>query len=344
MKQHRFPRKAWILAGITAMALPASLWPSMAYAQQPHSGAMTKAMPGMAGSAGTGQLHPLKEKRVMTVTGSEDWDALRGFGKDSGMVAMMTLMMVGGSGMEHMKMKMGPMKAGGMEMAEMNSPAATNQPGGLSFAASISPNPPVVGDNTLLVAVTDAQGKPVTGLKLSASVAMTSMDMGTAHPQAVESPAGRYPVTVNFSMNGPWRVILTGAPANGGKAGVVRTALDFNVGNKEKWAQTATGTQSSGPRVVMNTPSNAVKVGKNPLEFTILDAAGKPVAGAKVTTAVAMTSMDMGTAHPQAKEGKEGRYTTEVEFSMAGPWRITMSVASANQKSFTRAFDFNVKE
>ena len=49
--------------------------------------------------------------------------------------------------------------------------------------------------------------------------------------------------------------------------------------------------------MTLSTPADKLKVGKNALEFTILDAAGKPVTGAKVTTAVAMTSMDtkMGT-------------------------------------------------
>src|SRR5207249_4612855 len=127
-------------------------------------------------------------------------------GKDSSMAEMMTLMMVGGSGMEHMKM--GPMKPG-MKMA---APGA-NSPQGLPVTVTVTPNPPVVGDNTLDVTIMDASGKPVKGLKLAAAVGMTSMDMGTERPKATEGPDGHYTLPVTFSMKGPWRVALaTDAP------------------------------------------------------------------------------------------------------------------------------------
>ena len=42
----------------------------------------------------------IKEAGVITVKGDENWNDMLGFGKDSDMAEMMTLMMVGGSGME----------------------------------------------------------------------------------------------------------------------------------------------------------------------------------------------------------------------------------------------------
>jgi hypothetical protein len=333
-----FAGKGWIVTGITAVGLAVSCPPGRVVAQ-PYDDHRPMAH-AMSSHAPMGPVKRLSPKRVVTVTGNEDWEALRGFGKDSDMVAMRTLMMVGGSGMEHMKM--GPMKKGGMQMAASG---AMNQPQGLPLAVTVTPNPPVVGDNTLDIAVTDASGKPVTGLKLTAAVAMTSMDMGTVHPKIVEGQGGHYTAVVNFSMKGPWRVSLSGSAPGSDKTGAVRTALDFNVGSTEKWGQPA------GPKMSLNTPPDALKVGKNTLQFTILDAAGKPLTGAKVTTAVAMTNMDMGTAHPQAREGKGGRYTTGVEFSMAGPWRVTLTVTPPNRvppggrvMPLTRSFDFHVKE
>ena len=46
----------------------------------------------------------LQEKGTYTATGGEDWKAQTGFGHNAGMVGMMNQMMVGGSGMEGMKM------------------------------------------------------------------------------------------------------------------------------------------------------------------------------------------------------------------------------------------------
>lgn len=164
------------------------------------------------------------EKRVFTVTGNEDWNALRGFGNDSSMIRMMTLMMVGGSGMEHMRMR--AMKPGRMTMGDVPTASDSHASPVMPLAMAITPNPPVVGDNKLDIAVTDTSGKPVTGLKLDASVAMTSMDMGTTKPKITESPSGHYVTVVNFSMKGPWRVTVHVVPPN--QAPFVR-AFDFNV-------------------------------------------------------------------------------------------------------------------
>jgi hypothetical protein len=166
----------------------------------------------------------LQEKRTITVTGDENWDEVTGFGKEAGMAEMMTLMMVGGSGMEHMKM--GSMKMGNRGMADMKMGGVTNQ-------------------------------------------------------------------------NGGWQVLL-------------------------------------------NIKPDTLKIGKNILDVTVLDSGGKPVRGAKVTGAVEMTSMDMGVTRPTAREGKDGHYMTEVDFSMRGPWRVTVTVAPPRQKPFVKAFDFNI--
>ena len=56
--------------------------------------------------------------------------------------------------------------------------------------------------------VTDAQGKPSREPKLTTTVAMTSMDMGTTHPAVTEKGGGQYAATVTFGMAGPWRVTL----------------------------------------------------------------------------------------------------------------------------------------
>src|SRR6266852_6228211 len=254
MKQNNSHKTSWFALGLTATALAASLSPLLAATS---SGDHSATAAATHSHDAMQQVPRLLPKRVMSVTGNEDWDSLRGFGKDAPMAEMMTLMMVGGSGMEHMKMA--PMKKGGMNMAGMN--MAGMHMAGMNMGASgtislspgqpltvtVTPNPPIVGDNTLDIAVTDASGKPVTGLRLTASVAMTSMDMGTEHPRVVEEPNGHYTTVVNFSMKGPWRVMLTGSAPAKKASGPVRAALDFNVGSTEKWGQ------ATGGKVVLNT-------------------------------------------------------------------------------------------
>lgn len=88
---------------------------------------------------------------------------------------------------------------------------------------------------------------------------------------------------------------------------------------------------------VMASPA---KSGDNALDIAVMNAAGKPLASAKVTVQVAMTSMDMGTASPTVQEKGKGHYATTAAFSMAGPWRVTVKVVAPGQKPQTKAFDF----
>ena len=109
-------------------------------------------------------------------------------------------------------------------------PAAKPTSGtGLTVAAKLAADPPKAGETTgLTVTVTDPQGQPVPGATVTASVAMTSMDMGTSHPAFKDAGAGRYEGQVQFSMAGPWRVTVSVTPPGGGSP--TTQAFDYAVG------------------------------------------------------------------------------------------------------------------
>ena len=152
----------------------------------------------------------LKEKSSYDWTGNEDWETRTGFGKLEPMVRMMILMMVGGSGMEGMKMlpmdmvfnAENFMEGGDSPMKDM--PVANSQ--ALKVDAKIAKVG--VGDNNVSITITTPDGKAVTGAKITTAVAMTNMDMGTTHPAIKELGKGKYALKANFSMNGPWRLTL----------------------------------------------------------------------------------------------------------------------------------------
>ncbi len=88
---------------------------------------------------------------------------------------------------------------------------------GISITAALAPDPPQAGqDSTLTITVTRADGLPLPGATVTASVAMTTMDMGTTHPALTDSGTGRYTGPVQFSMAGPWRVTVSVTPPGGG--------------------------------------------------------------------------------------------------------------------------------
>jgi len=87
------------------------------------------------------------------------------------------------------------------------------------------PNPPIRGSNTLEAFITDANGQPVTGAKISFDIDMTNMSHGKNVVEAKPTGEGRYSGKASFMMPGPWRVII--AIERAGQTRTVR--FDFNV-------------------------------------------------------------------------------------------------------------------
>ena len=66
------------------------------------------------------------------------------------------------------------------------------------------------------------------------------------------------------------------------------------------------------------------------------------VKGATVALKSAMTTMDMGSERAAAREVTPGEYHATVRFSMAGPWRITVTASEGGQTASTTV-DMNAR-
>ncbi len=78
------------------------------------------------------------------------------------------------------------------------------------------------------------------------------------------------------------------------------------------------------------------------LTLHLTDPEGHPIDHASVISDANMTTMDMGENKRQLQSLGQGNYTTHFQFSMAGPWFITVTVqrsgiVSAQQKLFVEA-------
>lgn len=123
-------------------------------------------------------------------------------------------------------LRLRPSRMGGAAHGDGMHEAA--ETGALKVAATIQPQPPKAREKAALaLTLTDAQGRPVEGATIRATVNMRTMDMGAAHPTFQDLGGGRYAGEVTFSMPGPWRLTLTIA-AHGLPRTVVRT-LDYEV-------------------------------------------------------------------------------------------------------------------
>src|SRR5579884_2633500 len=104
-------------------------------------------------------------------------------------------------------------------------------------------------------------------------------------------------------------------------------------------------TAVAGPyRVTLRAgPAPLTAAGPNTLSFAVADQAGHPFAGAKVALAATMTTMPMDAADLQAIPAGPGRFDVHPRFSMAGDWRLTLSVSQPGQPWRSVTFTIGVR-
>ena len=236
----------------------------------------------------------------------------------------------------HANNSMAGMDMGGKPVAQKPAVAPAPVTKSLSVSATLKPAAPQTGDNTLDLMVTDATGKPVTGLKLTTSVAMTSMDMGTTHPAFTEIGGGHYTAKVSFGMDGPWRVIVRNQDSK-------FAVLDFNAGSKTPWKSPqikTKGVMSTQPTApVVNSMLGMDMSGGKPADKKVDDKsappsgnmAGMDLSGATVKPAEQTTSntpgmagMDMSDTKPMKMTGIADMKTATIpELKETGTYTAT---------------------
>ena len=78
----------------------------------------------------------------------------------------------------------------------------------LTVTHEISPLPPRVGPLTITLKVTDASGKPATGVGIKLEGNMSHAGMTPVFAGASETEPGRYLSTLELSMAGDWYVVV----------------------------------------------------------------------------------------------------------------------------------------
>ena len=93
---------------------------------------------------------------------------------------------------------------------------------------------------------------------------------------------------------------------------------------------------------VESDPSPAV-VGDAELIFTITDASGNPMEGARVDVSADHTDMSgMGMSGAATDQGS-GRYSIDANFSMTGKWKLTVYVRNDDGLDYKEDIEFQVQ-
>lgn len=125
------------------------------------------------------------------------------------------------------------------------------------------------------------------------------------------------------------------------------------------WAVTTSGSRSNAPasalgpikstgatgslQFVLTLNPDPPRPGPNTLTLQVQTAQGQPLPGAQVRWSMDMTNMNMGPQGGQMTDLGAGKYQTRAQFSMGGPWRITVNVTQAGQALGTGFFDLQIR-
>lgn len=97
-------------------------------------------------------------------------------------------------------------------------------------------------------------------------------------------------------------------------------------------------------QVTLQLDSGQLTVGRhNTISFAVRDRAGRPVAASAVHVQPVMTTMAMEVPAADVTAAAGGRYLAHPLFSMAGPWRLDVSVAAPGQPAANVSFNVGVR-
>jgi len=98
--------------------------------------------------------------------------------------------------------------------------------GDLDVAVRMDKNPPVVGDNNIVIEVKDAAGKSVTDVKVVVDYSMPAMPGMPAmnYKTDAELKGNAYKAVMNLSMSGSWNIAIKITKA--GRTSTVKFSID----------------------------------------------------------------------------------------------------------------------
>lgn len=96
---------------------------------------------------------------------------------------------------------------------------------------------------------------------------------------------------------------------------------------------------SSAETVAFETTPQPARVGAVTMDFTLADAAARPVIGAQLTTEADMTHAGMGPEFGTVEEKRPGRYESTLKLGMAGDWVILLHGTLPTGEKLERQFE-----
>jgi hypothetical protein len=82
---------------------------------------------------------------------------------------------------------------------------------------TVNPNPPAVGEAMVTLALSDANGQPITGAQVELEGNMVHAGMAPTFSKPAEVAPGRYEAPLEFNMAGDWFILVKATLPDGRK-------------------------------------------------------------------------------------------------------------------------------
>lgn len=225
--------------------------------------------------------------------------------------------------------------------------------GDVEMTLVVEPDPPAVGETTLVITLTDADGTPIDGATVQVHGDMDHEGMISVDGESADSEAGIYRVPFEWTMGGGWILDVTATLPNEG--GVVVEQFDLNVSAISQESVITQHDADAAQRdqeamaaddiaIDYGVMGDTVTLGDATVMVTVTDSTGNPIDDAQVTLVGTMNHAGMMPISGEADSGEDGHYRIPVQWTMVGDWQVEIQVTLADGRQTSATFDQHVMD
>lgn len=228
---------------------------------------------------------------------------------------------------------------------------APSAPQGTTITARVEPDPPAVGESTVIVTLQDAGGNPIEGAQISIHGDMDHAGMEPVDRDTSTATDGEYRVPFEWTMGGGWILEITAQlPDQGGEISdrfeffVEAISRDSIINQGSSTPSHDKPSEADDADIIIEYVSqpDPPVFGYAEVFVTLTDRQGNPITGATVSLTGTMMHDGMEPVEASATHIENGEYRIEVEWTMAGDWLSTITVTLPDGTTHGQTFDQRV--
>lgn len=207
---------------------------------------------------------------------------------------------------------------------------------------AIMPDPPAVGESTLMITLRDADGTAIDGAVVSVHGDMDHEGMTPVEGEISDSHEGVYHVPFAWTMGGGW--ILNVSATLPDNRGIVTGQFETSVGaiSQDSIINQTGANDDSAIQIRYESDNDPAIAGDAEITVIALGTDGLPLDDATVIFDATMPEHDMMPIQETVTNVTNGRYVIPVSWTMAGEWQVEITIMQPDGTHTTEIFEQTV--